>query len=195
MELKIRELDRSLLIEVQKNMVFDEDNPTFNKAFERHLKCSDILFNATFFREAYLSYLLSLECLLKDIFVLARAKVYGPDPMKSPAAIILISQKSNQKDIGKKDLSNLLKASKFNHDLASLIKLTKELFPEFDKQQPPTFATLVKATKVSLNWTTERYQDPENNKENWQKDCEEMRNALYDFIESDLKSLYPGLIK
>lgn len=187
MTFQLGDLDRSTLESLRRNFSFDEDKPSYEKAFYRHKKCAEVLYEATLFRESYLTYLLALECLLKDIYYLTSAMIFGPDPIKSQAAILVTSKRDGK---NKTSLSDHVNAQKFSHSLAVLLQTIKDLFPELDKQDPPRFNALVVATDAKLDWARERYQDPAARTEDWSEKCQKFQKALAAFLTEDLKGLY-----
>jgi hypothetical protein len=181
MEFKLAALDRKRIHEIEMNSYFfEDDKPTYDKAFLRHFRCAEALSKAELFRESYLTFLLSVECLLKDLFVLLRAHHLGPDPRQSQVMYLFSSASKKEKSLGL-----LLDAGKFSHDLAALIKATKDFFPELDKQDPPRFASLATAIDPKLDWISERYQAPDDQAV-WKDKCEKIEKAIKDFVKEDL---------
>ncbi len=188
MDFKLANLDRTKIQEIEANFYFfEDDKPTYDKAFVRHFQCAATLFKAELFRESYLTFLLSVECLLKDIFVLLRAHHLGPDPRQSQVMYLFSSASKKEKSLGP-----LLEAGKFSHDLAALIKASKDFFPELDKQNPPRFASLATAIDAKLDWISERYQAPDDQLA-WKDKCEKIETAIKDFVKGDLSGIHPGV--
>src|SRR5687767_1889333 len=100
MEFKLASLKRDKIREIETNsFFFEEDRPTYDKAFARHFKCAEALLKAELFRESYLTFLLSVECLLKDLFVLLRAHHLGPDPRQSQIMFLFSSASKKEKNL------------------------------------------------------------------------------------------------
>jgi hypothetical protein len=76
----------------------ENERVSFEKSFLRHVKCANVLFNEKLYRESYLSYLLSVECLLKDLYCFARVAIYGHDIDRSPAGLLLRTKKKNKEE-------------------------------------------------------------------------------------------------
>lgn len=190
MTLKLKDLNREALKNAESSYIFDLDQPSYDKAFLKHIQCAQALYKASLFRESYLTYLLALECLLKDIFCLARDKMFGPDPRLSQPILLICSADEKPQERSTK-LIDSLKAYHFGHNLPLLNATIKKLFPEIENETG-RFAKLSIAADDKLKMESERYKDPDEfNSAYWEEKTTKIDAALKMFVKSDLNNIYP----
>jgi hypothetical protein len=171
---------------------FEPTDCSYDKAFIRHFHCALALESAGFHREAYLTYLVACECLLKDLYVLARSKLIQRD--LAWAELLKGSRGAKKKPFDWQSL----RADHFGHELPTLVIIIKSLYLELNKplqthlQASIRFQRLAGAIDNQFDWIAARYQDPLTVSRPWDLKCAELNSALVDFVRNDLVSIFPG---
>lgn len=185
----LKQLNRDILNELNQSSLFEEDSPCYDKAFFRNKKCADYLYDGKIFHESYLHYMLCVECLLKDVYSMIRAQVYEKILKDEQASLLLT--KTNKVNNLCELLRNELRVSRFSHDIFKVARAVESLFPEIREHNSVALEELLRTVETGSNWPALRYQDLDNyNNYDWKYKCDELKNALSNFIEKHLSHIY-----